>query len=691
MLELQVDRAHYITFLSLGFLLAIILVPFAQADAVVNQFKFVVSNIAYQSSISNYGANVGYTVTATSNGTPVSTLSCNPPSGSQFPVGNTAVTCIATDSQSNSASDSFIITVSGTDSVPPTIVPPANVAATATGTYTNVALGKPTVTDNADTSPLVTNDAPAAGFPVGITTVTWTATDHSGNSATATQQVTVSPGGTTLTVSASPSGGLYNSAQSVTLTASAPSTIYYTKDGTTPTTSSTNGPSPVSGISISTSTTLKFFAKDTAGNSGTIQTASYTVDTVAPAAPVITTLSSTTNNKTPTIAGTAEAGSSIQLFDGSTPLGSPATATGGSWSITVSVLSDGSHVITAKATDIATNTSLSSASITITVDTVAPVITRNGPSPVSVAVGSTYTDAGATATDNVDGNITSRIVTVNPVNASTPGTYTVTYNVQDNAGNAATQVTRTVNVGDTTPPVITLLGSSPVSVEIGSTYTDAGATATDNVDGDITSSIVTVNPVNTALIGTYTVTYDVKNAAGNPATQVARTVRVIHTGAPIIYMQDTIASAGQPAYSGKPIYAEYVTGSSMLVGKQIDTILVKLKKGGLPTGTATIGVFNTDLSVKGSFGTIDVSTIATSYTDYTFSLPTSAQPYLIQAGDRIGIKFAGGDASNFVSIMTDRTNAFDGANAYRTTYGTGWTDILTEDFYMTLKLANIYS
>ncbi|TLY07561.1 MAG: DUF5011 domain-containing protein [Thaumarchaeota archaeon] len=611
MLELQVDRAHYITFLSLGFLLAIILVPFAQADAVVNQFKFVVSNIAYQSSISNYGANVGYTVTATSNGTPVSTLSCNPPSGSQFPVGNTAVTCIATDSQSNSVSDSFIITVSGTDSVPPTIVPPANVAATATGTYTNVALGKPTVTDNADTSPLVTNDAPAAGFPVGITTVTWTATDHSGNSATATQQVTVSPGGTTLTVSASPSGGLYNSAQSVTLTASAPSTIYYTKDGTTPTTSSTNGPSPVSGISISTSTTLKFFAKDTAGNSGTIQTASYTVDTVAPAAPVITTLSSTTNNKTPTIAGTAEAGSSIQLFDGSTPLGSPATATGGSWSITVSVLSDGAHVITAKATDIATNTSLSSASITITVDTVAPVITRNGPSPISVAVGSTYTDAGATATDNVD--------------------------------------------------------------------------------GDITSSIVTVNPVNTALIGTYTVTYDVKNAAGNPATQVARTVRVIHTGTPIIYMQDTIASAGQPAYSGKPIYAEYVTGSSMLVGKQIDTILVKLKKGGLPTGTATIGVFNTDLSVKGSFGTIDVSTIATSYTDYTFSLPTSAQPYLIQAGDRIGIKFAGGDASNFVSIMTDRTNAFDSANAYRTTYGTGWTDTLTDDIYMTLKLANIYS
>ncbi|TLX82724.1 MAG: hypothetical protein E6K98_05570, partial [Thaumarchaeota archaeon] len=68
------------------------------------------------------------------------------------------------------------------------------------------------------------------------------------------------------TVSASPVSGTYTSAQSVTLTASEPSTIYYTTDGSTPTISSTSGPSPVSGISISTSTTLKYFAKDTAGN-----------------------------------------------------------------------------------------------------------------------------------------------------------------------------------------------------------------------------------------------------------------------------------------------------------------------------------------------------------------------------------------------------------------------------------------
>jgi len=85
---------------------------------------------------------------------------------------------------------------------------------------------------------------------------------------------------------------------------------------------------------------------------------------------------------------------------------------------------------------------------------------------------------------------------------------------------------------DTTPPVITLLGSSPVSVTFGSTYVDAGATALDNIDGDITGSIVTVNPVNTLVVGTYTVTYDVSDAAGNAAAQVKRTVNVVDATPP---------------------------------------------------------------------------------------------------------------------------------------------------------------
>jgi len=157
-------------------------------------------------------------------------------------------------------------------------------------------------------------------------------------------------------------------------------------------------------------------------------------------------------------------------------------------------------------------------------DTTVPVITLLGDAAVTLEVGTSYTDAGATATDNYDGDITSNIVTVNNVDTSTIGTYTVTYNVSDANSNAAAEVSRTVNVVDTTVPIITLTGEASVTIEVGSTYTDAGATASDNYDGDITSSIVTVNNVDTSTIGTYTVTYNVSDANGNAAAEVTRTV-----------------------------------------------------------------------------------------------------------------------------------------------------------------------
>ena len=130
-----------------------------------------------------------------------------------------------------------------------------------------------------------------------------------------------------------------------------------------------------------------------------------------------------------------------------------------------------------------------SRTVNITPDVTIPVLGL-GDVTVTIEVGATYTDAGATATDNYDGDLTSSIV--NPVDANTVGTYTVTYNVDDAAGNAAVQVSRTVNITpDVTIPSISLLGDAEVSLELGSTYTDAGATASDNVDGDLTSSITT--------------------------------------------------------------------------------------------------------------------------------------------------------------------------------------------------------
>ena len=161
-------------------------------------------------------------------------------------------------------------------------------------------------------------------------------------------------------------------------------------------------------------------------------------------------------------------------------------------------------------------------------DTTAPIITLTGEENITIECGSTYTDAGATANDNLDGDIsTNIIVNENTLDLHTPGTYTITYDVSDAAGNAAVQITRSVTVEDTHAPTIALLGQSSISIECGATYTDAGATATDICDGDLTASIVvggdTVDP---STPGTYTITYNVSDGAANAATQVSRSVNV---------------------------------------------------------------------------------------------------------------------------------------------------------------------
>lgn len=80
---------------------------------------------------------------------------------------------------------------------------------------------------------------------------------------------------------------------------------------------------------------------------------------------------------------------------------------------------------------------------------------------------------------------------------------------------------------DNTIPVITMLGSATVNLETGDTYTDAGATALDNIDGDITTSIVKSGTfLNTENVGTYSILYNVSDKAGNSAVEVMRTINI---------------------------------------------------------------------------------------------------------------------------------------------------------------------
>ncbi len=101
-----------------------------------------------------------------------------------------------------------------------------------------------------------------------------------------------------------------------------------------------------------------------------------------------------------------------------------------------------------------------------------PVITLIGSGTITVPFGSGYIDAGATATDLEDGNLTSSIVVNNTVNTGAIGLYTVTYDVTDTQMNQAVRVTRVVNVVTGAAPVITLIGSGTIIVQFGSGYTD---------------------------------------------------------------------------------------------------------------------------------------------------------------------------------------------------------------------------
>ena len=161
-------------------------------------------------------------------------------------------------------------------------------------------------------------------------------------------------------------------------------------------------------------------------------------------------------------------------------------------------------------------------------DTTSPDISLLGSDLITLTVGDTYSEQGATAQDNVDGDITTSITLTGSVDTETSGEYLITYTVSDAAGNENT-VTRTITVQaiiDTTSPDINLLGSDLITLTIGDTYSEQGATALDNIDGDITTNITLTGSVDTETRGEYSITYTISDAAGNTNT-VTRTITVL--------------------------------------------------------------------------------------------------------------------------------------------------------------------
>jgi len=190
----------------------------------------------------------------------------------------------------------------------------------------------------------------------------------------------------------------------------------------------------------------------------------------------------------------------------------------------------GSYMLTFDVTDSAGNAAVQVVRTVNVTDQAVPVISLNGLPSIATPQGMTYTDAGATVTDNVDVGLTATVSGYVDTNAV--GTYTLTFDVSDSAGNAAAQVARTVNVTDQTVPVIYLNGLSSITTPQGMAYTDAGATVADNVDVGLAATVS--GSVNINVVGTYTLTFDVTDGAGNAAGQVTRVVNVTDQTAPVI-------------------------------------------------------------------------------------------------------------------------------------------------------------
>jgi hypothetical protein len=183
-----------------------------------------------------------------------------------------------------------------------------------------------------------------------------------------------------------------------------------------------------------------------------------------------------------------------------------------------------------------------------------PIISLVGSASINSEKDVSYNDAGATAFDKNNVALNSNIVVTGAVNINVPGSYTLTYTVNDTFGGYAS-VSRVVTIVDTIIPVITLIGDASLNIDIDTSYNDLGATATDFDSHNLTSSIVVNNPVDITTAGTYYVTYNVTDPAGNTATEVVRTVEVISAltiyGNPdggILSSQTNVSIVGKPVW-----------------------------------------------------------------------------------------------------------------------------------------------
>src|SRR5439155_198326 len=457
----------------------------------------------------------------------------------------------------------------------------------------DAALGAAIATDNCAGAATVARSGVPAGnfFPVGMTAVTYTATDAAGNTTTATQTVTVldtsppvltAPANVTVATGPGAACGLFVSDAALgaaTATDNCAGSAAITRSGV-----------PAGNFFPVGSTVVTYTATDAAGNT---TTATQTVTVLDTSPPVLTAPANITVATGP--------GAACGLIVSDAALGA-ATATdncAGSAAITRrgvpagNFFPVGTTTITYTATDAAGNTTTATQTVTV-LDTSPPVLTA--PANVTVATGpgaacglfvSDAALGAATATDNCAGSAAITRSGVPAGNFFPVGSTVVTYTATDAAGNTTT-ATQTVTVLDTSPPVLTVPANVSVATGPGAAcglvVSDAAlgaAVATDNCAGSATIARSGVPAGNIFPVGATAVTYTATDAAGNTTT-ATQTVTVLDTSPPVLTAPGNVTVATGPGAACGLFVSDAALGAAIATDNCAGAATVA--RSGVPAG-----------------------------------------------------------------------------------------------------------
>ncbi|TBW25792.1 HYR domain-containing protein, partial [Gramella sp. KN1008] len=365
-------------------------------------------------------------------------------SGSEFPIGTTTVTYTVTDSSGNTSTSSFTVTVE--DNEAPEVSCPENITATTvTGeSYAIVEFADATATDNCEVS-VEQTAGPVSGsqFPIGTTTVTFTATDASGNTTDCSFTVTIEDNeDPTLECPSNITQGVDAGVCSAVVEFETPAGLDNSGDVTV---TQTVGPASGAEFPVGT-TTVTFTATDTAGNTATC---SFTVTVNDDEGPQIDNMDNITVN--------TDAGICGAIVNFNAP---GATDNCGVESVVLTEGLDsgsefpvGETTVTYTVTDTSGNTASSSFTVTV-IDNEAPAISCPENIEMTVENGTTSVVieyAAITTTDNCEGTTVALTEGLASGEEFPIGTTTVTYTATDAAGNS-TSCTFTVTIEEEALP-----------------------------------------------------------------------------------------------------------------------------------------------------------------------------------------------------------------------------------------------